>query len=262
MTLYWVYNLPNWLFAMLVTATFVVVATVGLLLSRGIVLRVFGRHACNDVISYYLATVVVFYGITLGLISVATYQTYSDLNESVSLEAATVASIYRDVSDYPEPARTRLRAAVAEYTRVTIEDAWPKQKQGIVPGAGATNDLQRALDAFEPSSARETIVHAEALRQFNHLVELEWHRLQNVSGGLPAMMWGVIILGAVATVAMSWALVLDNFRLHLFLNAALAALLGLLVFLIGAVDNPFRGQFSVGPDAFIAVRDQLMKSGR
>jgi hypothetical protein len=25
------------------------------------------------------------------------------------------------------------------------------------------------------------------------------------------------------------------------------------------MDNPFRGGFSVGPDAFISVRDQLMK---
>ena len=262
MTLYWVYDLPNWLFGTLVVVTFVVLATAGLFAARIIVKQVFGCHPHNDVISYYLATVGVFYGITLGLISVGTYQTYSDLDQSVSLEAATVASIYRDVSSYPEPTRSQLRGAIANYTRFTIEEAWPLQRRGVVPGVSVMNALQSELDGFTPSNEREQIVHAEALRQFNHLVELQRVRLQSVLTGLPAMLYGVILLGALVTMVMSWALVLDNFRMHVFLNAALAALLGLLVFLIAAVDNPFRGEFSVGPDAFIVVRDQLMTPGQ
>jgi hypothetical protein len=47
-----------------------------------------------------------------------------------------------------------------------------------------------------------------------------------------------------------------------FLTALMASLLGLLVFLIVAMDHPFRGTFSVGPDAFVIVRDQLMGPAR
>ena len=37
------------------------------------------------------------------------------------------------------------------------------------------------------------------------------------------------------------------------------ALLGLLIFLLAAMDQPFRGEISVGPEAFEMVYDQLMK---
>ena len=45
---------------------------------------------------------------------------------------------------------------------------------------------------------------------------------------------------------------------HLLLTTALAVFLALLIFLIAAMDHPFRGEFSVGPDAFGAVRQQML----
>jgi hypothetical protein len=42
----------------------------------------------------------------------------------------------------------------------------------------------------------------------------------------------------------------------------MASLLGLLLFLIVTMDHPYRGTFSVGPDAFEIVRDQLRGPAR
>jgi hypothetical protein len=39
-----------------------------------------------------------------------------------------------------------------------------------------------------------------------------------------------------------------------------SSLIGLLIFLTAAMDNPFRGEVSIGPDAFVVVYDQLMKT--
>jgi hypothetical protein len=44
----------------------------------------------------------------------------------------------------------------------------------------------------------------------------------------------------------------------LILGGALALFLGIVVFLIAALDNPFRGQVRVGPDAFQLVYESLM----
>ena len=37
-----------------------------------------------------------------------------------------------------------------------------------------------------------------------------------------------------------------------------ASFIGLMVFLTAAMDNPFRGQFSVSPDAYQEVLDEVM----
>ena len=67
MTMYWVYELPNWLFGALTVAAFIAVGLAGLYLTRGWVRRLHKvDHSHNDVVGFYLAAVTVFYGITLG----------------------------------------------------------------------------------------------------------------------------------------------------------------------------------------------------
>ncbi len=261
MNFYWVYDLPNWLFATLTITVFVSFSMIGLWVCRQLSLRIFGRHSQNDIVSYYLSTAGVFYGITLGLIAVGTYTTFSNVDDAVSKEAASVAALYRDVSSYPEPARGQLRRELEDYVGFVIKVEWPYQKQGIIAFDSVEHirHLQETLGAFNPSTEREKILDEEALREFNHLVELNDMRHQSAKGGLPLTMYMVIIFGAVLNIVISWLLVVDNFKLHGVLNALMAALLGLLVYLIAAMDNPFRGEYSVSPEAFELVRDQLMK---
>jgi hypothetical protein len=260
MNFYWIYDLPNWLFAALTISTFVAFSTIGLWVSRRVMLRWFGGHTHNDLVSYYLSTAGVFYGITLGLIAVGTFTTFSEIDRGVSKEAALVAALYRNVSVYPEPARSELRGLTEDYTRFVIDEEWPRQRKGIVPleGAGRITRLQQALGAFNPTAEREKILQAEALSQFGRLMEERRLRLQSVQSGLPATMYMVVIIGALLNIMVSWLFVVGNFKLHAMLNMLMAALLGLLVYLIAVMDNPFRGEFSVGPDAFESVRDQLM----
>lgn len=260
MNFYWIYDLPNWLFATLTISIFVAFSTIGLWISRRLVLRWFGGHSHNDVVSYYLSTAGVFYGITLGLIAVGTFTTFSEIDRGVSKEAALIAALYRNVSTYPEPARGELRRMVEDYTRFVIDEEWPQQRRGIVPleGAARVTRLQQTLGAFNPAAEREKIIHAEALNEFGRLMEERRLRLQSVRSGLPVTMYMVVIIGALLNIMVSWLFVVENFRLHVMLNMLMAALLGLLVYLIAVMDNPFRGEFSVGPDAFEFVRDQLM----
>ena len=43
---------------------------------------------------------------------------------------------------------------------------------------------------------------------------------------------------------------------------AVDGLLGLLIFLLAAMDNPFRGEIGVGPEAFELAYKQLMQPGK
>lgn len=260
MKFFWFYDLPNWLFGTLTVVAFSAFTMAGLLISRRLVPRLFGRHSHNELVSFYLDAVGVIYGIALGLIAVGTYTTYTAVDQGVSAEAAAVGALYRYVSNYPEPVRTTLLNEIEAYTRYVIEEAWPLQKRGITPTGG--NDritaLQTSLARFNPSTEGEKILHAEALREFSHLEELRRLRLQSVSSGLPPTMWAVILIGAVLNLVVCWLFVVDNFRLHSGLTIVIAVLLGLMVFLIAAMEYPLRGELSIGPDAFQIIQQQLM----
>jgi hypothetical protein len=48
--------------------------------------------------------------------------------------------------------------------------------------------------------------------------------------------------------------------MHFWMTVMFSALLGLLIYLLADLDKPFRGQISVGPEAFEMVYEQLMKA--
>ena len=125
MNFYWVYLLPTWLFAILTIAVTNSVGLAGLYATRKWVRRIHGsEHSHNEVVGFYLSAVCIFYGITLGLLAVATWQTYTDVETRVGEEAAAVGVLYRDVSGFPDPPRTKLQADLRAYTREVVDVAW------------------------------------------------------------------------------------------------------------------------------------------
>src|SRR5678810_452700 len=52
-----------------------------------------------------VASIMVFYGLALALTAVHVWETYEDVEKVVTREAACLAILWRDVSEYPEPTR-------------------------------------------------------------------------------------------------------------------------------------------------------------
>ncbi|RYF66210.1 MAG: DUF4239 domain-containing protein [Comamonadaceae bacterium] len=263
--LFWLYDLPLPLMAVLICLPCLAFTWGGLLALRPCVRRWLGpQPGANDLVSTFLSAYGVFYGLMLGLIAVATYQNFSDVETAVQREAAAVAGLYRDVSAHPQPAREQLQSALREYTRFVIEDVWPAQQRGEQhPGdTRLVTELHAALTAFEPGSRREELLHAEALREFDQFLEARYLRLEVSSASLSPVLWWVVVIGAALNLALLWLFSVDRLALHLLLSGTLALFVGLMLFFIAAMDYPFRGEESISPDAFALVRDRLMGSTR
>jgi len=158
------------------------------------------------------------------------------------------------------PDRERLQGDLREYTRSEIERDWPQQQRGIVPSEGTHRLRQFTEDllTFRPADLRDEVVHAETLRQVNNYMDFQRSRLNSVTVGIPAVLWWVVGIGAV--IALLLVAMLDmEIHVHLILGAALSMFLGLVIFLIAAMDNPFRGEVSVTPDPFRQVYETLMQ---
>jgi Protein of unknown function (DUF4239) len=262
MNMYWVYDLPTWLFAALTIAVAGAIGVSGSYATRKWVRRVHGHeHSHNDIVGFFLGAVAVLYGITLGLVAVGTWETYSDVDTKVDQEAAAVAALYRDVSSFPEPKRAELLEDLREYTRKSIA-GWPLQRRGIVPqnAAGAVNTLQTHLASFEPQTEGQKTLHADAGREFTRIVELRRTRLKSVTAGLPVALWYVLLVGAFLSIALTWFFDMRSQSMHFWMTVIFSSILGLMIFMLAALDCPFRGELSIGPEAFEIVYEQLMKA--
>lgn len=261
MNLYWLYDLPNWLFGIFVVAFFTIYGLAGLFTTREWVRSQHREdHSHNDIVSYFLAAITVFYGITLGLLAVATWTNYSNTQDKVDREAQVVASLYRDVNSFPEPLRTTLDDDLRAYVREVVDVSWPQMRKGIIPyGSGPKLErFQADLLLFEPKTEREKIVTQQAYQVFNVLVEARRSRLETVTSGMPASLWSLVILGGLITMTATLFFDTPSFRMHFWMTCLLSTLLGLMVFLIGTLDNPFRGKVSIGSGSMQRVYEQLM----
>ncbi len=262
MNFYWVYEIPGWLFCILTMSFFVGTSLLGLWITRPLVKKYIAEFEdSNEMIGQFLAALGVFYGITLGLISVGAWENFKSVDDGVSREAASVASLYHDFSQYPDPYKTELTDLLAEYTSYTIKEAWPIQRKGQMPKGGTErmSKIQRTLYNFEPKTQGQMAMHQEAIRQINNVIELRRLRLQSITSGLPATVWYVLIIGAFITISVTWLFVMQRFSLHIWLTIILASMISLLLYLVAAMDNPFRGEYSVSPEAFELIYDRLMK---
>ena len=265
MNVYWVYDLPTWLFGLLTVAVTVAVGLGGFYLTRKWVRRVHGdEHSHNEIVGFYLGAICLFYGITLGLVAVGTWQVYSEVDAKVGEEASALATLYRNVSNFPDPKGAELQADLREYARQVIDVAWPLQRRGIVPqnAVDRLEAFQTHLASFEPVTEGQKTLLAAAYREFDRILELRRMRLQSVVTGLPSPLWSVVLIGALLNIAVTWFFDMRSQSMHFWMTVMFSGLLGLLIFLLAAMDNPFRGEISVSPEAFELVYERLMKPGK
>ena len=211
-------------------------------------------------VSYYLGAFGVFYGLTLGLIAVASWQNFTDLDRLVAEEAAALRVLDRSAGWYPPPCGAC--CAGASWSTPGSSSTRSGRRgggKGLEAAQARLTAIEEPLVAFEPATAGQQAAHAEALRAYARYLELRRQRAFGAtSTGLPAVVWYVLLAGAAASIALTFLFVLPDARGHLVLTTVLAGFLGLLIFLVAAMDLPYRGEVSVGPEAFEAVRQQML----
>ncbi len=261
----WLYNLPLWVLGPLMLAVFVGAAVLLQLVTRKWVQR--NVHTSledhNEAVSALIGVYGLFYGITLGLIAVATWENYEETEQLVNRECSSLVALIRNVTGFPQPTRNQFLTAIRQYNDVLIDEEWPQLHRGRIPTGGmeSLDQVQTHLLDFEPTTLRESALFQEALREFNTMIEYRRTRLSRLEASLPALLWWVVLFGAVLNLMMTYALRITPLRTHLWLTALVAAFIGLLVFLITAMDRPFLVEFSVEPDAFRHLRDALIARG-
>lgn len=257
----WLYQTKPLYAAIVIMIVIETISLFGLFLARRFLIHRFhSSEGINDAISGTVQAIGVFYGITVGLIAVAVWNTYSQAGDLVSREAASIGAIYRDVGGYPSPLREQLRSSVREYTVFVIEKVWPAQQGGHIPEGGGEilDNLQTALFSFEPSTAGQAALHSETLRAYNHLLEYRRLRVDAVESGLSNIMWAVIWAGAIISIGVAYFFRIDDPKLHALLVSLMAGFLAIVIFMIVINDKPFYGSVSVSADPYKLVLERVI----
>jgi hypothetical protein len=182
--------LPSETAALYFSLFFVAVAWFGVIFIRPF-FRLWLRRQqnVNEIVSFASAGFSLFYGLLLGLLSVAAYNNANEISGYVSREAALLCTLYRNVANYPEPAGSELRYLLRDYTLYTIHKDWPAHQQGQILRGGEhrLQVIRQGLFDVVPTTPSLQLAHANTVRDFNDMVGLREQRLTGVEADLGEM---------------------------------------------------------------------------
>lgn len=253
-----IYNMPNWVLGIIIVSVTVIYADIGLILVS-VLIPYKDRIDNNDVTASISAIAGIAYAIILAFIGIAAWEAFDEADSMVETEAVAAMNIWLGMRPYPKDYEIQVRAYVDQYIDYVINEEWVLQERGEV-SMNATHTIEklhRFLGDFRPETIAQQVEHQEMIKKINTLAAARRNRISINKAGINPLIYVLIVLGTMLVIAFSWFLGTPNFLAHLTLTSMLGISIGLILFLITAMDWPFRGEFSIGPDQFLEIHEEL-----
>jgi len=228
------------------------------------------RQPHNDVAGFIYAALGVIYAVLLALVVIAVWEEYDAASDTVEQEANALAEIAWLGHRLPEPEGSHIQELARSYAEEVVNKEWPLMEQGQAPlmtqveetPAGWTliDDIRASLQEVEPRTPADEQLYAEGLDQVQRLGDARRMRLVAAEEGIPAVLWSVLIFGGIAAIGFTYLFGLQNTWAHRLMVLTLAAVIGLVLFTIGALEHPFSGGARIGTEAFDLVLERFETS--
>ena len=240
---------------------FIALAVGGLVLVQRLV-PIERRQEHNDVAGFIYAVLGVAYAVLLGLMVVADWQDWQQAQETATQEANELAAVFWLAHGLPQPEGRHIQELARDYARVEVHEEWPLMERGkSSPKAYELLDgMKASVEALRPTNDAQAGLYDNELERLHELGDARRARLLEAEEGLPALLWAVLLVGGAITVGFTYLIGLRSTVVHVLMVAALALVIGLVLFTVAALDFPFRGDVRIGPEAFEQVLGRFESS--
>jgi hypothetical protein len=255
-----VYDIPVYRLALYFGLLAIIAVLVGIFVIKPILRLLIGTGPeFNHTVSYATSGFSLFYGLLLGLLTVAAYQNSERVKAGILAEATTLGSLYGDMNSYPEPIRSDMKAMLRDYVLFTIHKDWPAHRVGKVMDGGfnRADAMRRRLARFEPQTRGQEILHAEVIAAFKTFSGARQQRLTGTITEIPRVLWYAVLVGAALNV-----ILLAILRMRLMQQFVLGSLttffLGVILVVIVTLDKPLRSDAGLKPEPFRLLWERSM----
>jgi hypothetical protein len=229
------------------------------------------RRQHNDVAGFIYAALGVIYAVLLALVVIAVWEEFDAAKDTVEQEANAVAEIFWLAHRLPEPEGTHIQELARSYAEEVVDNEWPLMEQGQAPLMVQVEETPAGVDPYrrhqgEPAGDRATHQgRRRALRRRTRpgtetLADARRMRLVAAEEGIPGVLWAVLIFGGIVAVSFTYLFGLENTWAHRLMVLTLAAVIGLVLFTIGAMEHPFSGGARISTEAFDLILERFETS--
>ncbi len=217
------------------------------------------RREHNDQIGWQLTALGTTYAVILGFMLYAVWTNFEAADLNVDLEADSLVNVFRLADGLPAQQRAELEQLSRSYADVAINQDWPTMVRGELPNKSMTinGDMWKTLMSIRAASPTEIMAEDHALYELSSLTQHRRTRVLQSTSRLPRVLWGVLLVGGMLTVASSCLFGSGNSLLHTLQVFAFSLLIGLGLLAIAQINRPFQGAVHISTFAFKRAQDNM-----
>lgn len=245
--------------AVLLVVAFVTIALIGqFIVNRFVKQEVLAHH--HSAGEAMMGVVGTLFSVLLGFMVASAMEKYHDAQMRGETEASNVASIFRVARGLSDVDRPRIRQLCREYTHDVIESEWPKMEQGIKINHGwqTYQNLWEATVAVVPENDRQSNLQQGLIDSMKDLGENRRARILLAQKQMPLALWGIVGLGAVITLALSYIFASSFPKIQGFMTTLVATALALNIWLLAAYSHPYSGELKIEPTMFRLLEESIL----
>lgn len=236
-------------------------AVLGLLLVRRYIgSKELMRH--HDVAGHMLAVVGTLYAVVLGLVVVASLNSFQQARLTVSQESNSLHDIFSLAAGLPEPFSKNLQNDCLSYATLMVDEEWAAMDDGNSSERAriTLNHLWQILTTFLPKTQGESNIHSTLLQVVRDLGDNRHIRLTAAQPEYDSIIWTVLLLGGAGVIVFTYFFGLEKLHVQILMTVIVSTILFLNLMIVALFGSPYSGDVKVSSNPFVVdARDFLQE---
>lgn len=210
----------------------------------------------QEIISYALNTISLFYCVLVGLVVIDVQSERDDVQEVIVKEAAILMEMYHTANSFDFIKADAVNTAIHQYAITALQTELPlmeKEPDFAHLHYIHTDKLWQALRTIHPADYQQLAVYQKILDNMTQLTDARFKRFSSIGGRTTTFLWVILIYGGILVIACSLMFASKSRLSHAVHLSFNVSLISLILFLIYALDSPFIGPTAVSMTAFEKV---------
>ena len=199
----------------------------------------------NDAGGIIFGALTLTYSLLLAFVFVAVWENYEELNFTIEKETDDLNSVLLHSAILPDSVQVPLNAAIKSYCETVVRQEWNIADGGDRSPTSTLHALRLLLFHVTAENKMQENVLSLLDNSLTNISNLRRERLSHTRAHVPKLVWMILVIGTVLVILFSYFLQLESDRLKRIFLSFLWIMIGMILFVVYMLDNPFIGSTQV-----------------
>lgn len=216
----------------------------------------------HEVAGFLFNALGLIYAVLVAFVAYSAWTDYDEAKHNAEQEANQIHDLFLISRGLPDVYHRPITETLMHYLTSVVDVEW----QLLSDGKANAESKEILIDIWkiylnvkDLKTSEQNILYTESLTKLNNLTDLRLLRIQSSQDHTPAIIWTVIIIGALTSIGFSLFFGAKSLIIQSIMTGLFAMTNALILLLVLVLDYPFSGDDKITSESFINVLEYIKK---